>query len=347
MGLLQKKDYKSGLKDAMFWVLGEDGKVKCQLCPHNCSISEGKTGVCTVRKNVGGQLKTLVFGLTSMGAADPIEKKPLYHFYPGSMVLSFGTVGCNLKCKQCQNYSTSQRKPEESLVDSTPPEAAVELARSRGCKGVAWTYNEPTIWFEYTYYGSKHAKSLGLYTVYVTNGFINPKPLKKIAPYLDAMNIDVKAFNRSFYKKTCKAKLEPVLKTCKLAHKLGIHIELTNLIIPTLNDDMNKIRSMAKWVVENLDDRVPVHFSRFHPDYELQHLPPTPEQTLLEAHQIAREEGLKYVFLGNIQHPEYHNTFCPKCNYLVIQRGGFFREAKPKLKNGKCGNCGEEILKYS
>jgi pyruvate formate lyase activating enzyme len=332
-------------REAMFWVKKDSGRVQCQLCPHNCVIGDGKTGICNVRINQGGKLYTLVFGLTSSGMPDPIEKKPLYHFFPGTRVLSFGTVGCNLKCKQCQNFTTSQRQPADDLLDSTSPKEAVERAESTGSKGVAWTYNEPTIWYEYTYIGSKHAKSLGLYTVYVTNGYINPKPLKKIAPYLDGMNIDLKAFDNDFYKKTCKAKLKPVLATIKLAHDLGLHIEITNLIIPTLNDDMDKIRSMVKWILENLDDEVPLHFSRFHPDYELKHLPATPDKTLLEAHDIAVKAGLKYVFLGNIYHPEYHNTYCPKCSTLVIKRGGLFGDTQVNLKNGNCPKCQNLIIK--
>ena len=222
----------------------------------------------------------------------------------------------------------------------------LEYAANKGCKGVAWTYNEPTIWYEYTYYGSKHARKLGLYTVYVSNGYINPKPLRKIAPYLDAMNIDVKGFNPEFYKKVCKAKLEPVLKTCKLAYELGLHIEITNLIIPTLNDNIEEIREMAKWIKENLDENVPLHFSRFHPDYKLIDLPQTPEKTLIEAHNVAVSEGLNYVFLGNIFHDEYHNTFCPGCNTQVIKRAGFHTGSSNLLKKGKCPKCDEQILKY-
>lgn len=346
MGWLLSEHTRSPAKDAMFWIKKDKDKVQCQLCPHNCVIANGKTGICNVRINMRGKLKTLVFGLSSIGSADPIEKKPLYHFYPGSLVLSFGTIGCNLKCKQCQNFTTSQKKYDEAFIQATPPEAAVEMAISRGCKGVAWTYNEPTIWFEFTYYGSKHAKKLGLYTVYVSNGYINEKPLKKIGPYLDAINIDIKSFNNDFYRKICKGKLDPVLSTCKLAHKLGIHIEITNLIIPTLNDDLDEIRKLARWIHDNLDDKVPLHFSRFHPDYMLKDLPATPEKILNQAHDIAVEEGLKYVFLGNIQHPKYHNTYCPKCNATTIKRGGFHGDSNVLTSNGACPKCGEIILKH-
>jgi pyruvate formate lyase activating enzyme len=345
MGWLSKNHSKAQPREAMFWDAKDKGRVQCLLCPHNCKIAPDKAGKCTVRINKKGKLVTLVFGLSSTGMPDPIEKKPLYHFYPGSRVYSFGTVGCNLKCQQCQNFTTSQRKPDEGLVDNTPPEIAVEMAKAQGCKGVAWTYNEPTIWFEYNYHGSKHAKSLGLYTVYVTNGYINPEPLKKIAPYLDAMNVDIKAFNKDFYRKICKSKLEPVLATCKLAFKLGIHIEITNLVIPTLNDDLDEIRKLARWIVKNLDDQVPLHFSRFHPDYQLKHLPSTPEKTLLDAYDIAVSEGLKYVFLGNMFHPEFHNTYCPKCKSLAVKRGGLYGDSKNYLKKGKCPKCSEPILK--
>lgn len=335
------------MKDAMFWEPAKDKKVQCKLCPHNCIIADGKKGICRARKNKSGTLYTILYGLTSQGAVDPIEKKPLYHFYPGSYVYSFGMLGCNLKCQHCQNYFTSQSEPSENSVREISPKAAVAGAPENGCKGVAWTYNEPTISFEYNYEGSQYAKELGLYTVYVTNGYINPEPLKKIAPYLNAMNIDIKAFTENFYKEICKAKLEPVLKTCELAKELGIHIELTTLIIPTFNDDLTELQNLCKWVVKKLGDRVPMHFSRFHPDYNLRDVPATPEETLLAAYDIAKKEGLKYVYLGNIQLPEHNNTYCPKCNTLVINRTeGFFGKIKNYLNAGKCQKCNELILKY-
>jgi pyruvate formate lyase activating enzyme len=332
------------MHEAMFWETLKNNKVQCRLCPHNCKISEGKRGTCKVRVNEEGTLYSLVYGLTSPGAVDPIEKKPLYNFHPGSMVYSFGTIGCNFRCKHCQNYYTSQAEPDETGVSQIPPKNAVRLALANKCKGVAWTYNEPTIWYEYTYDGSMAAKKLDLYTVYVTNGYINPEPLLKISPFLDAMNVDVKAFDDMFYKKICGGKLAPVKATCELARKLGIHLEITNLLIPGYNDDPDEIRSLCNWIVTKLGDRTPLHFSRFHPDYKLKDAPPTPEETLVKAHGIAVDEGLKFVYLGNILHPELGNTYCPKCKKPVIERGGFFSKTKIKLKKGKCTKCGELVI---
>jgi pyruvate formate lyase activating enzyme len=270
----------------------------------------------------------------------------LYHFYPGSRVYSFGSISCNLKCDHCQNWHISQVIPKADTVQNVPPETAVGLAKNHNCSGVAWTYNEPTVWYEYTYDGSKFAKKNDLYTVYVTNGFINPEPLKKIAPYLDALNIDVKSFNDDFYRKTCKASLEPVLKTAELALKLKKHVEITTLIIPTMNDDPDELHELASWVYNKLGPDTPLHFSRFHPDNKLKHLTVTPEKTLSTAYDIAKETGLKYVFLGNIYHPRYGNTYCPKCGNLAIRRGSLFTTKDIALKSGKCIKCNEKIIDH-
>lgn len=334
------------MKKAMFWESKPDKAVQCVLCAHNCKIKDGKAGICKVRVNKDGVLYTLVYGLVSPGVVDPIEKKPLYNFYPGTKVYSFGTISCNFKCDNCQNWHISQITPKSDMVKSIPPETAISSAIQRNCKGIAWTYNEPTIWFEYTYFGSKFAKKNNLYTVYVTNGFINPKPLKKIAPYLDALNVDVKAFSDDFYRKTCKGRLQPVLRTAELAIKLGKHVEITNLVIPTLNDDPDEIRSLANWVFEKLGPETPLHFSRFHPDNKLKHLTVTPEKMLVSAYEIAKEEGLHYVYLGNIYHPRYGNTYCPKCNHLVIRRGSFFVAKDINLAKGRCVKCNEKVIKY-
>ncbi|WP_455393175.1 AmmeMemoRadiSam system radical SAM enzyme [[Eubacterium] cellulosolvens] len=333
------------MKEAMFWEPKPNKAVKCKLCAHNCKINEGKAGICQVRENKGGKLYTRVYGLVSPGVVDPIEKKPLYNFHPGSRVYSFGTVSCNFKCDNCQNWHISQVNAKEIKVEPVTPETAVGLAKQYNCKGIAWTYNEPTIWFEYTYDGSKFAKKNGLYSVYVTNGFINPEPLKKISPYLDALNIDVKSFNEDFYRKICKGKLTPVMKTAELAVKLKKHVEITNLVIPTLNDDPDELRGLVTWVHDKLGPDVPMHFSRFHPDNRLKNIPITPEKTLVKAYEIAKDVGLNYVYLGNIYHPRYGNTYCPKCNHLVIRRGSIFGTKDIDLINGKCGKCNYRVIK--
>ncbi len=334
------------LREAMFWEVLPDKAVKCQLCAHNCKINDGKSGICLVRVNKGGKLFTMVYGLVSGGVVDPIEKKPLYHFYPGSGVYSFGSISCNFKCANCQNWHISQIMPQTGLVKEVAPEIAVGLAKQLNCKGIAWTYNEPAIWFEYNYNGSKFAKKLDLYTVYVTNGFINPEPLKMIAPYLDALNVDVKSFDDEFYRKICKGRLEPVLKTAKLAKKLKMHVEITNLVIPTLNDDPEQIRELASWVYHSLGPDTPLHFSRFRPHNKLKNISVTPEKTLVMAYKIAKDIGLKYVFLGNIYHPRYGNTYCPNCGHLAIRRGGTFGVKNINLVNGRCVKCNEKILAY-
>jgi pyruvate formate lyase activating enzyme len=288
----------------------------------------------------------MVYGLVSPGVVDPIEKKPLFHFYPGSKVYSFGSVSCNFKCANCQNWQISQTSPENIKIQPVPPMKAIGMAKDLNCKGVAWTYNEPTIWYEYTYFGSKVAKKNGLYTVYVTNGYINPEPFNRIAPYLDALNIDVKSFNDSFYRKVCKGQLDPVLKTAELAVKLKKHLEITNLLIPSLNDDPDEIAQLAGWVYDKLGAETPIHFSRFHPDNKLKNLLRTPEKTLVKAYEIAKDVGIKYVFLGNFYHPRYGNTYCPKCNHLIIRRGSTFGVKNTNLNKGRCPECNEKILNY-
>ena len=334
------------MKECMFWESKPNKAVKCQLCAHNCKISNGKQGICQVRENKDGVLYSKVYGLISPGVVDPIEKKPLYNFYPGSRVYSFGTVSCNFKCENCQNWHISQVKTDNIKVEEVPPERAVGLAKQLNCKGIAWTYNEPTIWYEYTYDGSKIAKKNDLYTVYVTNGYINPEPLKKISPYLDALNIDVKSFNDEFYRKICKSRLEPVLKTAELAVKLKKHVEITNLVIPTLNDDPDDLRKLVSWVHDKLGPDIPIHFSRFHPDNKLKNIPITPEKTLVKAYELAKEAGLRFVYLGNIYHPRYGNTYCPHCNNLVIRRGSLFGTKDIDLVKGKCRKCNKRVLQY-
>lgn len=325
------------MKEAMFYEK-KDNKIRCLLCPHSCLISDGKRGICGVRENRNGVLYSLIYGEASSITPDPIEKKPLYHFYPGSTALSFGTIGCNFRCLHCQNYSISQAKYGAYPLERITPEEIISKAKKYNCKGIAWTYNEPTIWYEFTYDASKIAKEKNLYTVYVTNGYINEEPLKKIAPYLDAMNIDVKAFNNDFYKNVCSGSLEPVLKTVETAKKLGIHVELTYLVILGYNDDEKEIKDFCEWVKNKVGPETPVHFSRFYPHYKMGDVVPTPMETMLKAYEIAKKE-FDYVYLGNVMHGEYENTYCPQCKTLLIERHNFFVE-KYNLEDTKCPSCG-------
>ena len=329
-------------KVASFWQELENKKVQCNLCAHNCEINEDKTGICSVRKNEDGKLYTLIYGSCSSLAADPIEKKPLYHFYPGTKALSMGTIGCNFKCDHCQNYSISTADYKYPYLRELTPEQVVELAKEHSCQGVSYTYNEPTIWHEFCFDSAKFVKKAGLYTCYVSNGYMSEAALKEICPYLDAMNIDVKAFNDDFYKKICKARLNPVLETCELAKELGIHIELTYLVIPGYNDSIDEVKNFCKWVVENLDNNTPVHFSRFHPDHNLTNVSRTPMETLLKIYNVAKEIGILYPYLGNVTPGDYENTRCYKCGNVCIERAGYSINLEG-VKEGKCIKCGNDL----
>jgi pyruvate formate lyase activating enzyme len=329
-------------KEALFWKPVKNEAVQCLLCPHHCRISPEKLGICGVRRNEQGKLFSLIYGACSSIAADPIEKKPLYHFYPGSHVLSFGSVGCTFRCDHCQNYQISMARPEEAPLQEIPPETVSAMAKDQGCEGVAWTYNEPTIWHEYTLDAARLVKNAGLYTVYVTNGYIEDEPLREIAPYLDALNVDVKAFDEGFYRTVCKARLAPVLQTCECAKSLGLHLELTYLVIPGYNDDASEIKKFCSWIAETLGIETPVHFSRFHPDYKMTDAQSTPTSVLLACHTIAKEAHLQYVYLGNIPHGDYDNTYCPSCKNLLVERCGFSARMIG-MANGKCTRCGAVI----
>ena len=309
--------------EARFYSSAE-GKVRCELCYQGCTIAPGETGHCRVRKNEGGVLNTLIYGLASAVHADPIEKKPLYHFHPGTDALSFGTYGCNFHCSFCQNWDISQKDCDDrdGRGRRVSVDDVVRMAKGSNCDGVAWTYNEPTIWHEFTYDASVAAKEAGLYTCYVTNGYIQPEPLRELAPVLDAMNIDVKAFRDGFYQKFSGAHLKPVLRTAELAVELGIHVELTYLIVPGENDDPDELRDFAKWAVGSLGADVPLHFSRFHGDYKMSSHGGTPMETMELAYRTAKEEGANFVYLGNVR-TDKGNTFCPECGEVLIDRSGF------------------------
>ncbi len=323
----------------MFYEHMEDEAVRCNLCAHNCVIHNSKRGICDVRENQDGRLYSLVYGKMASLVPDPIEKKPLYHFHPGTQVLSYGTMGCNFKCLFCQNASLSCGDPKSAYLREITVEEVVKATRRYD--GIAWTYNEPTVGYEFSYdvFRRYKEKDLG-YTAYVTNGYMEKEPLEKIAPYLDAMNIDVKAFSDEFYDKIVGGKLQPVLDTAERAIELGIHVEITYLIIPTHNDENDEIGDLCSWVCKELGEDTPVHYSRFHPDHNMRDVPATPTDKMMEAKKIADEFGLNYVYLGNI-HSD-NDTYCPSCGFDVLSRG-YFSSSRSKLKNGGCPRCGKKI----
>ncbi|MBM3252487.1 MAG: AmmeMemoRadiSam system radical SAM enzyme [Candidatus Omnitrophica bacterium] len=282
-------------KEALFYETLANGKVHCLLCPQSCQISDGKFGFCRVRKNLKGKLCSLIYGEITSIALDPIEKKPLYHYHPGEYILSVGTKGCNLACPFCQNWSISQ--DDVASTQSITSQELIKKAQELNSFGIAYTYNEPFIWYEFVLDTARLAKKEGLENVLVTNGFVNLKPLEEILPFIDAMNIDLKSIDDDFYRKICKGRINPVLETIKRSHS-SCHIELTNLIIPTLNDKEDNFRRLVDWIFDNLGPEVPLHFSRYFPCFKID-IPPTPVDTLKKAEQIARKK-LKYVYLGNI-----------------------------------------------
>ncbi|MEF8831947.1 MAG: AmmeMemoRadiSam system radical SAM enzyme [Candidatus Thermoplasmatota archaeon] len=327
------------MKKAMFWEEKEGNKVKCYLCPHNCLISEGNRGLCNVRENKNGTLYSLVYGKAASLAVDPIEKKPLFHFHPGTQVLSYGTMGCNLSCNFCQNASLSCGNPESSYLKERLAKDIVE--QTVQYDGVAWTYNEPTISYEFSYDVFKKLKAdHDKYTVYVTNGYIEDEPLEKIIPYLDAMNIDIKAFNEEFYKNIVGGELEPVLDTARTAVENDVHVEVTYLIIPGHNDSKDELQRFSRWVKENLGEDNVLHFSRFHPDHEMRDTPATSPDKMREAREIAHNTGLNFVYLGNMRAD--NDTRCPNCDNTILSRS-YFSSGRLDLEKGKCPDCGRDI----
>jgi pyruvate formate lyase activating enzyme len=331
------------MHEAMFYEQLEDGKVICQLCPHYCRIGEGKRGICGVRENQEGKLYSLVYGKVVSSAIDPIEKKPLYHFCPGSDVFSLATVGCNMRCMNCQNYSISQLPRERGEIEGKDytPESIISQAKRSGCKSIAYTYTEPTIFFEFAYETSRLAQKELIKNIFVTNGYMNRKVLLKISPYLDAANVDLKSFSESFYRKYCGGELGPVLETLKLMKKIGIWLEVTTLIIPTLNDSAEELKRIAEFIV-NLGPDTPWHLSRFYPTYKLNNLPFTRTETLHLARQIGLKAGLKYVYTGNVPGDEGENTYCYNCGKMLIQRYGY-RIENFYLDKGRCKFCQAKI----
>jgi len=317
-------------------------KVQCELCPKLCLIEPGQSGECRVRINIDGVLRTVVYGYPCSISVDPVEKKPLFHFLPGTGILSIATVGCNLHCKNCQNWDISQRNPEDVPAEFWAPERLVALTKRCNCPSLAYTYSEPIIFYEYTYDTAKLAKDAGIRNVLVTAGYINEEPWRKLLKNVDAANIDLKAITDDFYREVCSATLKPVQNALIVAKASGILVEVTNLIIPTLNDKPGQIRELSRWIRANLGGETPLHFSGFFPRYKMQHLPPTSLKTLETAREIAISEGLNYVYIGNVASKEGQNTYCPGCNKLLIERIGYTIRQN-HLKQGCCPDCGKEI----
>ncbi len=318
------------------------GTVQCELCPKMCLIEPGQSGECRVRINIDGVLRTVVYGYPCSMHDDPIEKKPLFHFLPASRILSIATAGCNLHCLNCQNYEISQANPEDTPAYFCPPEKLVQIAKEKNYTSIAYTYTDPIVYYEYTYDTAKLAREANIRNVLVTAGYINEEPWKKLLEVVDAANIDLKGITEEFYRKVCSATLKPVQNALVIAKASGIHVEVTNLIIPTLNDKAEQIRELCRWVKVNLGGETPLHFSRFFPHYKMRHLPPTSLKTLDIAREIAVEEGLSFVYIGNIQSEEGENTYCPDCKRLLVERVRYVIRQN-HIKDGECPDCGKEI----
>ena len=329
------------MKQASYYSKLKNNVMKCELCPRLCTIKEGGLGLCRTRKNIKGELYSLVYARPCSVHVDPIEKKPLYHFMPGARAFSIATVGCNFFCSFCQNWQISKAGAEniDKQHDELLPEQVVELCKKSNCNIISYTYTEPTIFYEYMLEIVKLAKKAGIKNTIVSNGFVNEAPLKELCKLIDGANIDLKGFTDEFYQKVCKGKLEPVLKSLKILKQEGVWLEITNLVIPGLNDDFKKIEEMCNWISKELGKDVPLHFSRFHPDYKLTDANPTPMETLEKAKRIA-EKYLDYVYVGNVAGES--NTVCPKCKSVVIQRS-MMSVIDNKLKYGKCFKCGNKI----
>jgi len=322
-----------------------DKKVKCNLCNHRCEIKDGRRGICGVRENREGTLETLVYGRIIARHIDPIEKKPLYHLMPGSLSYSIATVGCNFRCLFCQNADIAQMPSDrKGMITGDPfsPQDVVAAAIKGDCKSIAYTYTEPTVYFEFAFDTAKLAHEKGIQNVFVTNGYMTAEALHMINPYLDAANVDLKAFTEDFYKTYCGAKLEHVKESLKLMKSLGIFIEVTTLLIPGLNDDKDELEKLAKFLADSLGTETPWHISRFHPTYKLTDRPPTPVETLVTAREIGIKAGLKYVYTGNVPGESGGNTFCYSCGEILIERWGFYIK-KNGIEESRCPYCDVEI----
>ncbi len=330
-------------KKAKWWTVESGNKIRCTLCPRYCKIGPGQSGFCYIRSNRNGTLMAEGYGRPTGFAMDPIEKKPLNHFLPGSMVLSFGTAGCNLGCKFCQNWSMSKARLDDLHALEATPEQVVALAQKQGARSIAFTYNEPIIFGEYVIDISRIARSQRVHTVMVTNGYVTPEARQDIFRNIDAANVDLKAFTDRFYHRLTFAHLQPVLDTLIwLKQETNVWLELTTLLIPGENDSDEEIKQMCDWILSHLGDSVPLHFTAFFPTFKLQDHEPTPAETLIRAWQIALKIGIKFCYVGNIHHPEAQTTFCPACHKPLIERN-WHQINRISIQDGTCAYCGETI----
>ena len=327
--------------DTQYWHKLDDGRVQCDLCPRFCKLHEGQRGLCFVRENLDGKIVLTTYGRSSGYCIDPIEKKPLNHFLPGTPVLSFGTAGCNLACKFCQNWDISKSREIHTLADEASPELIASAAEKLGCRSVAFTYNDPVIFHEYAIDVAKACHARGIKSVAVTAGYVCPEPRKEFYQHMDAANVDLKAFTEDFYHKVTGSHLAPVLETLEyIKHETDCWLETTTLLIPGKNDSEKKIDDMTQWVVDKLGPDVPMHFSAFHPDWKMLDVPPTPKETLVRARKIAMNNGVRYAYTGNVHNTEGDSTYCPQCGQRLIGRDWYVLSDWNLTADGKCTACG-------
>jgi pyruvate formate lyase activating enzyme len=328
--------------DARWFDRLPDKAVQCRLCPRECTVADVERGYCGVRENRGGDYKTLVYGTLCSLNIDPIEKKPLFHYLPGSTALSVATPGCNMECKFCQNWNVSQYRPEQIESLLVPPENLARMAKTRQCQTIAYTYTEPVVFSEYVMDSAAAGRREGVGSAMISNGYIREPALRDLCKHLTAVKVDLKGFTEKFYAEQCAAKLAPVLAALEVLHDVGIHTEIVTLVIPTLNDSAEEIAAMARWIVSHMSPDVPLHFSRFHPMYRIKNLPRTPPETLDRARKAAMDAGLRYVYVGNVPFHAGESTYCPGCGKTVIKRVGYNVDAAG-LRGGACGSCGRKI----
>lgn len=332
------------VREAKYYEKLAEKKVNCKLCPHECRVADLERGTCGVRENRGGTYYTLVYGNPCSAGIDPIEKKPLFHYYPSTTSFSVATAGCNFVCRFCQNWEISQKRPEQVQSTEIFPQDLIRLAKARRCKTVAHTYSEPAVFFEYMLACAAAGKKEGIPNVMISNGYINEKPMRELCKYLGAVKIDLKAFTEEFYKEQCGGKLKPVLDTLLVLKDEGIWFEIVVLVIPTLNDGKQEIEKMSRWIVKELGPDVPLHFSRYYPTFMLKNIPPTPPATLHRCREIAMEKGVKFAYIGNLL-SDAENTYCPKCRKLLIERMRYVTNTIG-MKGSFCKYCNEKIPGY-